>query len=294
MKAFVLALLVALSIGGPALASPQPPGAPTIKLLDAGKGAKKALRFTAKKGMKRSMTMTMEMALAMTLGAQAVPAQKLPAMRMTMDLVVTSVAANGDIRYEFVTRKPEVVADGATPPFVVEAMSKALAELEGMSGHAVVTNRGFSVEADVKVPEKASAQTQQMVDSIRQSLAQIAAPVPEEPVGVGATWETTTKLQQNGLVIEQTATNQLVALKGKTFTLKIEVAQTAQPQKFTANGMTADLESYSASGGGETTIGLANLVPTKATMGLHSAMRMTAVGQTIGMTLDIKMKMQGK
>jgi hypothetical protein len=294
MKAFVLALLVALSIGGPALASPQLPGAPTIKLLDAGKGAKKALRFTAKKGMKRSLTVTMEMGLAMTIGAQAVPAQKLPATRLTMDLVVTSVAPNGDIRYEFVTRKPEVVADRTTPPFVVDAMNKALAELEGLSGHAVVTNRGFSVEADVKVPEKASAQTQQMLDSIRQSLAQIAAPVPEEPVGVGATWETITKLQQNGLVIEQTATNELVAMKGKTITLKIKVAQTAQPQKFTANGVTADLESYSASGHGQTTLGLTNLVPTKAQMSLTSDMRLEAQGQKLDMSLDLAVTIKGE
>lgn len=316
MKAVVLALVVGLTLGckdsaSPTKTSPEsssktseseassagspqaPSNWPKVKLIDPGSGEKKELRFTATKGLKRSMSITTEMTMSMAMGAQAMPPQKLPASRMSMDLEVTGVSDNGDIRYEFVARTPEVVEDGLTDPAVVAAMRGAMSELEGMRGHGVVTSRGFTKEADIQVPATASAQTKQLVDGLRQSIDQIAAPLPEEAVGVGAKWDTITTLRQNGLEISQTATNHLVAMDGDSLTLEIVIEQTATPQTFTTNGITAELESYSASGAGTTVLGLANLVPSKATVTMNSAMKMKAMGQDYGMTLALAVTMAG-
>lgn len=319
MKTAVLALVVGLTLGcnqdaSPTKTSPEstskttgssgsdtspgsssrpPANGPGVKLLDPGSGERRQLRFTATKGMKRSMSVTTEMTMSMAMGAQAMPPQKLPATRVTMDLEVIDVSGDGDIRYEFVARKPEVVDDGSTDPAVVAAMRGALSELEGMRGHGVVTSRGFTKEADIQVPANASAQTKQLFDGMRQSIDQIASPLPEEAVGVGAKWDTITTIRQNGLAIEQTATNRLVAIDGDTISLEIVMNQAASPQKFTANGVDAELESYSASGSGATSLGLAELVPSSSTVKMNSAMKMKAMGQDVGMTLALTMTLVG-
>lgn len=303
MKAFLLALVLGLGLGGtahaeqialPATAKALPADAPTIKLVDAGKGAKKPLRFTAKPGMKRSLVTTMSMGMAMQMGGNAAPMQRIPPIQMVVDIKVTDVAANGDIRYEFVLQQPKVLAAKNTPPMVVDAMKEASKGMAGLTGYAVVTNRGFTREADIAVPATANQQTRQLVDSLKQSMTQIAAPVPEEAVGVGATWETSTKITQNGLSIVQSAMNKLTSLKGNKATLAITLTQNATPQKITTGGMTVDLESYAATGSGNTQLDLAALVPTSAKMKMNSDMKMSSGGQKIGMKLDLEMTMKGK
>ena len=44
-------------------------------------------------------------------------------------------------------------------------------------------------EADLKAPPGGSAQMQQSLENLRQSMRQMSAPLPEEPVGKGARWE---------------------------------------------------------------------------------------------------------
>ena len=97
MKAVFLALVVALFTvsacdrGEPAGTHAAKKGdGPEIKLLEAGRSPRKALRFTAQKGMKRTMTIAMDMAMTMDLGG-APTTTRVPTIKMPMDLVVTDV-----------------------------------------------------------------------------------------------------------------------------------------------------------------------------------------------------------
>ena len=289
-----LATLVAVSLCRIAAAADVPADAPVVKLIDAGKDPKKPLRLTAKVGLKRSMVMTMKMAMAMTMGTNAMPMQKLPETRMTMEMKVTNVAPNGDIRYEFKIKKPEVIAGPDSNQMVVDAMKNALKGMEGMSGYAVVTNRGFTKEADISMPANMDPQMKNFMESTKQSLHQIASPLPEEPVGVGAKWETIMKLKQNGMVLDQTATNDLVELKGDTGKINLKIKQNAERQKITQGGVTVDLISLKSTGDGIMNFDLTRLVPSLATVNLHSNSEMEAMGNKMSMKLDMTMGMQGK
>jgi hypothetical protein len=265
-------------------------GAPVIKLLDAGSGEKRQLRFTAEKGLAKTLGMTMGMTMSLDLGGQEMK-QKIPVIEMALDLVVTDVAPSGDIRYEFKLVEPTVVDDGSTPPQMVEAIRGAMAGMAGMSGSAVVTNRGFTKEADIQAPPGMNPQLSQFLDSFKQSVRQMSAPVPEEAVGVGAKWETTTTLTQNGMTLTQVATSELVSFENNVMSLKITMAQSAPKQKITSNGMTVDLVHYKGNGTGETTLDLAAVVPSSARVDLTSDMEMKAGGQTTKMVLDVAMTM---
>lgn len=244
----------------------------------------------------------MKMSMEMSMGTSSMPAQKIPETRMTMNMKVTNVAPNGDIRYEFTMLKPEVVATPDTPAAVVQAMKDAFQGLESVKGHAVVTNRGFTVEADIKMPPGANPQIQQFVDNLKPSLRQIGSPLPEEPVGQGARWETAMRLEQGGMTLDQVATSHLVSLVGNRTKVAIGLTQTAKPQKMTPPGLppgaTVELQSHDAKGKGEMDLDLTQLIPTLATVDLTSNTRMkiSAQGQIqeMGMKMDMSMEMRGK
>ena len=297
MKHFALATLVAFSLlfGSSVTAAPDvPAGSPVVKLVDAGKGAKKQLRFTAKKGLTRTMIMTMKMGMAMSMGANSMPMQTLPTMKMTMDMKVTDVSGEGDIKYTFLLKQPEVVAEKGTPQTVIDEMKKASKGMAGLTGYAVVTSRGFTKEADINVPKDADPQMKQFMDSIKQSLYQISAPLPDEAVGVGAKWDTVMQLTQNGMTLDQTATNELVELKGDSGKLKLTIKQNAKPQKVTVNGMQVNVLSLVSNGSGETTLDFTRLVPSQATVTLHSDLKMEASGTKVGMQMDLTMGLSSK
>ncbi|HVK82771.1 MAG TPA: DUF6263 family protein [Kofleriaceae bacterium] len=288
MRALVLAILLGLVAVRPVAAD-----APTVTLPDAGKGAKKPLRFKVRKGVKKTVVARMTMGLTMDLAGSPM-AQDMPPIDMTFVMKITDVAANGDIRYDITFKRPRVVATSGTPKAVVTAMTDAMKGVEGITGYSVVSERGFVKATELAVPATAAPQIRQMIDSMKQSFEQMSTPVPEEAVGVGAKWDTKTSLTSNGLVIDQTTTNTIVAVAGNKATLDIDVVQTAKPQKFSANGISADLQSYTASGHGTSVFDFAALVPAKAQMGMKSNMKMTAAGQNIGVALTLDMALTAK
>src|SRR5947207_13127754 len=91
-------------------AAQTPVYAPVVKLLSPGKDPKKPMRMTAKVGLRRTVVMRIKMGIEMARGENKVRGI-LPEIRITMDLNVTNVSADGDIRYELKVNKAEVLED---------------------------------------------------------------------------------------------------------------------------------------------------------------------------------------
>lgn len=276
--------------------TPQP-GDPEVRLLEAGAEPRRPLRFHAPVGMKRSVVMTMRMGMEMDFSGMKLPQTKLPAMKVTMDLTVSEVSPLGEMRYQFVLTKTELVSDPDVQPQVAAAVRDALRGMEGLRGRALVTPRGFTREADIFVPETADPQMRQLLEGTRESLKQMTAPLPAEPVGKGARWETRYDVRQNGMAIRQTATNQLAALEGEHGQLQVKVVQTADRQRIQAPnlppGATVELVELDSGGGGEVELDFAHLVPPAARLQLlsRSKMLVDAGGQKqpMSMRLDVQM-----
>ena len=258
---------------------------PTIKVVDAGKDPKQTLRFTATKGLTKTMMMAMDMSMTFTIGGTP-RTQAIPTIQMPLAITVTDVDKNGDIHFDFVLKDPEVVTSDPYDP-TASAVKSALAGMAGLSGKAVVTNRGYSKQVEMTVPPGANPQVAQFVDSMKQSIGQMSAPLPEEPVGVGAKWETTTKLEQSNMTMLQIATNRLSSLDGNNITLDIAITQTAPRQKIRKDGITVDLKRYTATGSAQTTMDLTQVVPSNSKVALKSDMLMEASSQSVGMGLDM-------
>ena len=144
-----------------------------------------------------------------------------------------------------------------------------------MKGHAIVTRRGLTKDTEISMPGKVDAQTQQVVQGMEQALRQISAPLPEEPVGVGAKWQLVTYLSQNGVSLKETATYQLEKVDGDRIQLAVQLDQTAPKQKVKSPvGVTVDLLSLRSKGGGDMSLKLDRIAPMTSQLTLDSAVAM--------------------
>ena len=100
-----------------------------------------------------------------------------------------AVSPEGNLTYQFKVEAIEVVPEEGVADMMVETLRTQMRSLEGLTGRATVTARGLVREADLKAPPGGSAQMQQSLENLRQSMRQMSAPLPEEPVGKGARWE---------------------------------------------------------------------------------------------------------
>lgn len=271
---------------------------PTVKLIDAGAEPRTALRFAAKKGDKQSVSMTMAMSMEMSLGGQAFPSVKLPAMQMLLDVEVHEVTAENDMRLSFKVSKAEAVEDPEVMPQVRAMMQTHLQTMVGMKGTSLISSRGVTKEANIEIPEGLAPESRKILEGMKGSLTQLCSPFPEEEVGKGASWEVTTTISQNGLTLTQVATHTLSARGETDGTMKVALRQKADPQVMNMPGLppgtTIKLQEMNSTGEGEIQFDLGRLAPSKSNVTLQSNMRasMDAGGQAQTMTMRMGMEMK--
>jgi hypothetical protein len=238
-----------------------------VKLLDAGDPPRRKLRYTWQVDQKEQLTMDMRTA-ASTGGDAPESGAKgeevpLPTVHVVLAIDPQSVNADGDMHYAWSVTSTKVDAEEGTPAQVTEGMSAQVAAIAHLSGAAVVTARGLARE--MATDPGASGQ---MVDQVQQTLRDVAAPFPEEEVGVGARWRKTSRLDERDARVAQSETFRLVKLEDERGTLDDALAQTAPPQALHAPGQAAGsrarMESMLASGEAKIRFDLSRLVPQTA------------------------------
>lgn len=272
---------------------------PQVKLLDRGKGKRQKLRYKAKRGAKERMQVDMDMSMRMSMGGQSLADTRIPTIRMRMDIDVADVTKQGHMRLQFRYVGVELLETPGVQPMVHASMKQALEGLESMHGHALITDRGLTLEGGFETGSLANPQLQQLAASLEQSIQHLSAPLPAEAVGVGAKWEVRSRIDSGGITVKQTARYELVELEGDRFECKISITQTAAAQPIQAPGMPpgaqVELASMKGTGSGELAVKLDRLTPTsRADMASDMQMRMQMNGQTqeMGMHMTLGMKIQ--
>lgn len=271
-----------------------------VKLLVPGKEPRTAFRFHPKAGDKQSLEMTIKMAMGMKMGEVDTPI-KIPTMTLQMDLTVNDVSSTGDIKYESVLNEATVGEDADVLPQVAEAMKSAMTKTKGLTGTGTLSNRGENKGYDLKAPADADPQLKQTLEQWKQTFAQAATPLPEEPIGVGAKWEYKYPVKSQGMTINQAMTYELASVEGENLTIKVTLAQTASNQKVqnpALQGMKVDLTKLSGTGSGDLALDLAKIMPIQVTTQAHAdmTMGMNAGGQkqTMNMSMDLNVGISSK
>jgi hypothetical protein len=240
------------------------PGSST-RLLDAGQPPRRTLRYQWHIDRKEQLAMDLRTSAVTEVAGSKQPEIALPPVHVLIDIDPGSVSPDGDLRYAW--RVSAATVTSQTPSPIADGMRAEVNAIDGLAGSAVVSSRGLCTEVAVAAaPSVDAGATGQMVEQVRQTLRDVAPPMPEEAIGRGARWQKISQLDAKASHLTQTDTFTLVAsTPGDTGTVDDILAQTAPPQLLRApgvvNGAEAHMESMLASGDGKTRFDLSRLVP---------------------------------
>lgn len=259
-----------------------------VKLLDAGKEPRRVLRMHLKAGDKQTMILTVKLNQqidfpGMPAAAKANMSPKIPAISMSVDTTIQSVAPNGDASYEMVFGEPGVADEPGTSPQVLQALKSGLKGIKGLTIDGVISDQGVNKKADSKTPPNADPQMRQTVDQIKEGMANMGMPLPDGAIGAGAKWEVKAPAKVLGASLDQTSDFQLVSADGDHVSTTFTQTQSAANQKIQSPAMgQVNVQQMTNNSTGTVTSDLSKLLPPQATIDIHSEVNaeITARGKT--------------
>jgi len=274
---------------------PAPNAPATVVLSSPGAEPRTPLRYKVTAGQKCSMEMSTVVSVTVSMEAMSMPAMDLPTMKMTADLVVKDVAANGDITYDLAFTGMTAEAQPGMDPSMVAMMQGAAGDITKLKGTVTVSNRGVTKATALDLNAVTDPNLKQVLNQMSGPIQNISMPLPEEAVGVGAKWEVRQAVNAAGIQSFQRNEMEIVKIDGTSVTLRAKSEQTA-PAQTVANpmmaGATMDVEKMSGTGTGTIVLRLDGLVPTSETsIDSLASMTMNMGGQAQKLGLAMKMKM---
>jgi hypothetical protein len=288
--------------GAPALAPSEAPapGAPVarseldfdpadapparMKLLDPGQPPRRKLRYAWRTGQRETLVMDLRTSASTDDGTSRQPEIELPPVHIVVAIDPRETTPAGDLSFAWRVTSTAVSPDSQTPSALAGGMRAEVAAIEHLSGTAGVTSCGISTRVSIDAEQwhevdaaaghgddagpagaPGPGVTGQMVEQVRQTLRDVAAPFPEEEVGLGARWQKLSQLASRDARVTQTEAFTLTQVTATAGALDDVLAQTAPPQPLLspggAPGTEARIESMLASGDGKTLFDLTRLVP---------------------------------
>ena len=270
-------LIAATLAAGPALAAPiataqpadtQPAAssAPVITLLKAGQSPRQTLRVRPRVGSSRVFEIIMKFTLQQV-PEGGVPVEQKTTTRFVVSTTVSEITDEGDIAYELDLTDVDLVPEEDAPPMAFEASRAMLRTMIGLRATGVISDRGVAGKASVRPPRGMDRRLQPAAQNFRQLVELWVAPLPAQPVGLGAAWQVARPIDQEGITIDQTAVYTLTATDGTTFELTMDLKQHADPQPINSPrlrpGTTWNLKSLTAAGRGRAVVSLDEVFPTE-------------------------------
>lgn len=245
---------------------------PQLEILSTGTGEKTQLRFTPVVNSRQTSTLTLKLDVKEGMSIA------LPTTKLTIEVVVTQVDANGDIHFDFTYKNVDLLGEPGAPREAINALRPSLTPLIGLSGSIVVNSRGQTKSTRINFPPELDPTAKQIFEQLSTSLDQFYAPLPEEAVGAGARWRVSQELNVNGIQLTQSAIYELVSNRDNVLDLMVLVEQEALPQAVTLPsipalpvGATLELRSLSSQGEGEMTFGLGQILPRRSILSSRSS-----------------------
>lgn len=148
--------------------------------------------------------------------------------RVTLPEITTTFVMSAAARDRIVGRAVAAeVAGGATPE-----TEQYVAGWNAIAGRRVVIaldDRGQL--GKISFPDDPAGTTSEAAtDDLAQRLLGTLVPLPEEPIGVGASWRVVTILRQRPAVVKQTATYKLVKRTESAWTIDVDIARIGEAQ----------------------------------------------------------------
>lgn len=252
------------------------------------------LRYHPDEGTTARAEMVLDVSLRQVIDGRRAPNVDTPPMRLVMAITVDDVSDDGTISERFVVEAYEVVDEGADPA-VVEAMQAELDQLVGMSGRYTMTDRGIVTDAVIDEMELTNPVLEQTLDQFRSQLSTLAVPLPEEEVGVGATWDAAVAMDLFGIGFNTALRFEVVAIDGDEITVDVRYEQTMVRGPAGIPGVPPDVrvavKGGTIRGEGESVMDLGEVFPSRSTTSASGTMALTmrSEGETVELVQDLSL-----
>lgn len=145
--------------------------------------------------------------------------QDQPALAMTVDFVAKDVKPTST-KFEMKIVKVELADKDKLPPQIQQQAAQELGGFAGLVASFEVSPRGDVGEVTMSGnPKMAKEGAAEMLEAFQQFVELILAPLPEEPIGVGAKWESIEEQDERGIKATSKRTLELKELTDKGGTI---------------------------------------------------------------------------
>jgi hypothetical protein len=254
-----------------------------VRLLDAGAEPRRELRFVISDGTEY-LDIRQTQSLDQTFDGEVITAGN----TVTIDSTTELIGMNSDdviaIDSTLLTMDLVDTTDLAT----AEATNAALQGGVGIVTKSIMDDRGLIGQSDFAGGDGAA-------DELLEATSQIANPLPEEPVGVGAVWETINEFELFGIVIEQVSVTTVAAIDGDVITLTTETSQIVEPGTVgVVEGQQITFELWDTSGTATTTMDLTRLTPISASSSVATSQILDFGNGVLDQLTTIDLEMTGR
>ena len=227
----LLALVLATALPAAAVsASAGSSEPPTVKVVDAGAEPREALRFALTPGVAQNSSLT----FTTTVKQSGAVNQTVGPLRIRFGVAITvgDKDADGNVRLaisypSFELLKGSDVGSASQR----DDVQRKLESFNGTTGELMMTPTGAVVSSAFELPETADPSANDLIDQLSEQANQLAIPLPDEPIGIGARWQATTQLELNGIRLEQTYTYTLRKRDGDRLDVDVRYVQRAPRQE---------------------------------------------------------------
>ena len=275
----------------------------SLTVLSEGIEPRRVISYRSQIGLKQSAELTMEMHMGMTMEGTDFPKQSfdtpLPTVIMSLtaeiidieDGITTASFGYGDVKLE----------KGGDPE-LYKAMETTMQSLTKVKGSTSYDSRGNVIDFSVEIPDDMPAELMQYLEQTKDLISQMMFPLPDVPLGLGASWQVVQPITNQGMTITQKTTYTIMEMDETFITFYTDLQQSAAPQKLDVPDLpptaTIELESFTGHGRGRVTISLDSLFPTSSKSSGESDMTMLITApegeltQTLNMNIDMSLSSQ--
>ena len=239
--------------------------APQIELIDAGQGTKQLLTYAVQEGAEEESEFKMTMLMTMAQNGREFPAMPSPTMVFRFKQRVTKVTAEGDIHSQGEVTSSHVEGAEGVPEAILTKADQEMKSFQGLKSSSIHDSRGVVRTVSY---EMSSQQNTDQIEQAMKNFQQYQTAFPSVPVGVGAIWEGTEEIKQNGISLRQIQRYTLLERNGSRLRFKVTIQQLADPQVLNHPGLpagaSAKLTNFSSNGTGEILIDIRRINPITA------------------------------
>jgi hypothetical protein len=207
---------------------------PTVKLVNAGKGKKTALKLAPKAGLKQQLEIALDFVGSEQEQGKDKKEDTAPTVVLAGELETKEVAADGTSKFQLTLSGVDAKATPASK-VPVDQFKEVVGKLNGATIGGTVSPNGSASDLNLHV-DKADQTIIGALAYMKTAFMPIWPVLPAEPVGAGAKWTvTTTEKIADQVDVTKTVSYELVSVKGTTWTIKAAAKITGTDQELPKN-----------------------------------------------------------